>query len=153
MRLTRLFLLTTCVLLTLVSIMLARSVMQEWNTVSAALRGLRAMELTALAMTIAEKASFERGPTIAAMGDADTPTPAVQERLAKARAVSDAAFDATLKALANSSRDEHRAAGEYACEAGEVDQVADERRETKRHRKAETKRAQITRVRMRSKYA
>jgi diguanylate cyclase (GGDEF)-like protein len=90
--------------------MLARSVMQEWNTVSAALRGLRAMELTALAMTIAEKASFERGPTIAAMGDADTPTPAVQERLAKARAVSDAAFDATLKALANSSRDEHRAA-------------------------------------------
>ncbi len=110
LRLTRLFLLTTCELLTLVSVMLVRSVMQEWNTVSAALRGLRAMELTALAMTIAEKASFERGPSIAAMGDTDAPTPALQERLAKARTVSDAAFDAALKALEHSARDEHRAA-------------------------------------------
>ena len=108
MRLTKLFILTTGLVLSLVSIMLARAVLQEWRVVRAAQRGLQAMEITYLAMKVAEKASFERGPVIAVFGDGDTPTPAIRERLTKARAASDAAFADALQALADTP--EHRAA-------------------------------------------
>ena len=69
MRLTKLFMITTGILLTLVSIMLVRSVLNEWRTVVAAQRGLQALSLAYDAMKVAEKASAERGPTVAIMGD------------------------------------------------------------------------------------
>lgn len=130
MRLTRLFMLTTAVLLTLVSIMLVRGVMQEWRTVSAAERGLRAMGLTQLAMKIAEKASFERGPTNVVLGDGDERDPAKRKRMMEARKVSDDAIDAALKALADSMSADHRAA--VAQIEKSRDELARARAETER---------------------
>ena len=62
MRLTRLFMLTTGLLLMLVIVMLGRSMLQDWRTVQSAQHGLQAMELAYRAMKVAEKASAERGP-------------------------------------------------------------------------------------------
>ncbi len=119
MRLTKLFILTTSLVLTLVSIMLVRSVLQEWRTVNAAQRGLTAMEITYLAMKVAEKASFERGPTIAVLGDSDTFDPAKRVRLIAAREASDAAFSAALQPLAAMSSAEHQAAASQLGKAQE----------------------------------
>ena len=130
MRLTRLFMMTTGLLLTLVSIMLVRSVAQEWRTVVAAERGLQAMELAYQAMKVAEKASFERGPTIAVMGDGDLTDPAKRARLVAAREASDAAFALPLQTLAASTRPEHQAA---AAQLGKArDQLTSARREVER---------------------
>ena len=75
MRLTRLFLLTTTVLLGLVSLMLVRATVADWRTLQAAEQGLAVMERTYLAMKVAEKASAERGPANVVLGDTQPPDP------------------------------------------------------------------------------
>lgn len=122
--------LTTAVLLTLVSIMLARSVLQEWATVSAAQRGLQTMELSFQAIRIAEKASFERGPTNAVLGDADQPDPAKRQHLMDARNASDAAFATALQSLAGTTRAQHEAAAKQIAYA--QDQLNQARQEVDR---------------------
>ena len=122
--------LTTAVLLTLVSVMLARSVLQEWTTVSAAQRGLQTMELAFQAIRIAEKASFERGPTNAILGDADQPDPAKRQRLMDARNASDAAFSTALQSLAGTTRGPHEAAAKQIAHA--QDQLNQARQEVDR---------------------
>lgn len=135
MRLTRLFVITTGILLTLVSVMLVRSVLIEWDTVSSAQRGLKAISVTYDAMKVAEKASAERGPTVAIMGDGANgaaPNVSVRERLATARKASDDAFVVVQKALAGSDLPDHLAAaiqiskaqGELIAARSDVDQVA-----------------------------
>lgn len=100
MRLTKLFMLTTGLLLSLVAVMLLRTGMQEFSTYRAAKDGLEAMQLAYLAMIAAEKASFERGPSNALMGSTETDAPPIRERLHKARVATDSAFDNALRALA-----------------------------------------------------
>lgn len=117
MRLTKLFLLTTGLVLTLVTVMLVRSVLQEWHTVSAAQRGLQAMEITYQAMKVAEMASFERGPTIAVLGGDDQPDPDRRARLATAREATDAAFAAALLMLNQSPRADHQASVQQLAKA------------------------------------
>jgi diguanylate cyclase (GGDEF)-like protein len=99
MRLKRLFILTTSLLLALVSIMLLRSIVHDWNTISSAEQGLRAMELAYRGMKAAEKASAERGPTIMVLNDSEPANVTKREKLAKARAASDAAIDDALQGL------------------------------------------------------
>ena len=98
MRLTRLFTLTTSVLIVLIALMLSRLIFTEWSSYQASQAGLEAMRVAYKAMVIAEKVSFERGPTNGVLGDADTPDPGKRERLRKAREASDAAI-ADLTAL------------------------------------------------------
>jgi diguanylate cyclase (GGDEF)-like protein len=102
MRFTRLFLLTTTLLLTLVSLMLARSLWVDWRAVRAAEGGLQAMALAYQVMKVAEKASAERGPTIPVLNDGDPPDPARQQRLQTFRQASDAAMAEALQALQQS---------------------------------------------------
>jgi diguanylate cyclase (GGDEF)-like protein len=99
MRLSRLFLLFTGILLSLVLLMAARSVVQDWRLVRSAEAGLAAMQLTNLAMQVAEKASAERGPTIPVLNDRVPPDPARRERLNQARQVTDDAFTRAFEAL------------------------------------------------------
>jgi diguanylate cyclase (GGDEF)-like protein len=99
MRLTRLFMLTTGLLLTLVLAMLIRATLSDWRLLQSAEQGLHAMELTYDAMKVAEKASAERGPTIPVLNDTVPPDPVKREKLAKARAASDEAMDRALNQL------------------------------------------------------
>ena len=135
MRLTKLFMITTGILLTLVSIMLVRSVLNEWRTVVAAQRGLQAMSLAYDAMKVAEKASAERGPTVAIMGDGANgaaPSTAIRDRLASARKASDDALAAGQLELSGSTRADHLAAAalisraqrELVAARTEVDRIA-----------------------------
>lgn len=93
MRLSRLFLLTTGLLLALVSALLLRSIWADRAEVQAAEQGLRAMQRAYLGMKAAEKASAERGPTIPVLTDAEPPDPARRQRLDEFRRTTDAAFD------------------------------------------------------------
>lgn len=132
MRLNRLFMLTTGVLLTLVSIMLAQSISRDWQAVTSAKTGLEAMNLTYQAIKVAELASFERGPTNAVLGDREPPDPSKRQRLATARAASDSAINAALASLAGSGKSVHVAASAQIASARdeltwarkEVDRVA-----------------------------
>lgn len=132
MRLNRLFMLTTGVLLTLVSIMLAQFISRDWQAVTSAKTGLEAMNLTYQAIKVAELASFERGPTNAVLGDSEPPDPAKRQRLATARAASDSAISAVLASLAGSGKSVHVAASAQIASARdeltwarkEVDRVA-----------------------------
>jgi diguanylate cyclase (GGDEF)-like protein len=119
MRLNRLFMLTTGVLLTLVSIMLAQFVLRDWQAVTSATTGLEAMNLTYQAIKVAELASFERGPTNAVLGDSEPPVPSKRQRMAVARAASDGAIDAALASLAGSSKSAHIAASAQMASARE----------------------------------
>jgi diguanylate cyclase (GGDEF)-like protein len=92
MRLTRLFAFTTVVLITLIGLMLSRIVFGEWSVYHSADAGLRAMEVAYKAMVVAEKVSFERGPTNGVLGDGDNPDPSKRARLVLAREASDAAI-------------------------------------------------------------
>lgn len=103
MRLTRLFLLTTGLLLSLVTALLLRSVWADWRHVDAAELGLAAMQRAYLDMKVAEKASAERGPAIPVLNDTEPPDPAKRARLEDFRRNSDAAFDQALAALAGST--------------------------------------------------
>ena len=124
--------LTTGVLLTLVSIMLAQSISRDWQAVTSAKTGLEAMNLTYQAIKVAELASFERGPTNAVLGDSEPPDPAKRQRLATARAASDSAISAVLASLAGSGKSVHVAASAQIASARdeltwarkEVDRVA-----------------------------
>jgi diguanylate cyclase (GGDEF)-like protein len=100
MRLTRLFVCTTAVLLTLVVVMLGRSTVQDIKTVEAAEQGMKAMELAYRVMKFAEKASAERGPTIPVLNDSTIPPDAAKrERLEKARTATDDALKHALAGL------------------------------------------------------
>jgi hypothetical protein len=133
MRLTRLFMLTTGTLLSLVLVMLARSILQDWDTVRSAQEGSHAMELAYKAMKVAEKASAERGPTIPVLNDAVAPDPAKRARLAKAREASDSAIAEALDGLAeahsvnhdNAARQLRKAKDELILARQEVDRVAE----------------------------
>jgi diguanylate cyclase (GGDEF)-like protein len=99
MRFTRLFLLTTTLLLTLVGLMLARTLWADARAVQSAESGLRAMAMAYQVMKVAEKASAERGPTIPVLNDGDPPDPARAQRLLVARQASDTAMAEALAAL------------------------------------------------------
>ncbi len=101
MRLSRLFLLSTCLLLSLVALMGLRAVAVDWRTLSDAQEGLAAMQRAYLAMKVAEKASAERGPTIPVLNDREPPDPAKRARLADFRRASDESFAEALSALAS----------------------------------------------------
>ncbi len=103
MRLTRLFLLTTGLLLALVSALLLRSIWTDWRQVSAAELGLAAMQRAYLGMKVAEKASAERGPAIPVLNDTEPADPAKRARLQDFRRTTDAAFDEALAALDGST--------------------------------------------------
>jgi diguanylate cyclase (GGDEF)-like protein len=106
MRLTRLFMFSTSILLGLVMAMLVRSVVQDWRVVQSAEGGLDAMELAYAAMKVAEKASAERGPTIIVLNDTAPADLAKIERLEKARIDSDGAMEDALLRLARSTGNE-----------------------------------------------
>lgn len=110
MRLTRLFMVTTGLLLGLVMAMLTRSILQDWRTVQSAQQGVQAMELAYRVMKVAEKASAERGPTIPVLNDTVPPDPAKRERLTKARAASDAAMTEALQSLQDLAGTPYKAA-------------------------------------------
>jgi diguanylate cyclase (GGDEF)-like protein len=99
MRFTRLFLLTTTLLLALVGLMLARTLWVDASAVRAAKSGLQAMALAYQVMKVAEKASAERGPTIPVLNDGDPPDPARAKRLQEFRMASDVALAEALMAL------------------------------------------------------
>ncbi|MFN3303178.1 MAG: diguanylate cyclase [Roseateles sp.] len=99
MRLTRLFLITTGLLLALVTALLLRSIWADWRSVSAAELGLAVMQRAYLAMKVAEKASAERGPAIPVLNDIEPADPAKRARLQEFRRVTDASFDEALAAL------------------------------------------------------
>ncbi|MFT7776552.1 diguanylate cyclase [Roseateles sp.] len=110
MRLTRLFLLTTGLLLSLVTVLLLRSAWADWRTVVTAETGLVAMQRAYLAMKVAEKASAERGPANQVLSDGEPVDPAKRARLAEFRRATDAAFDTAGAALAD-ARDGAAATG------------------------------------------
>ena len=132
MRLTRLFLLTTTVLLGLVSLMLVRATVADWRTLQAAEQGLAVMERTYLAMKVAEKASAERGPANVVLGDTQPPDPAKRARLEEFRRVTDQSFVDVLSALqgqhdanSTSARQElERARQQLEAAREELDRVA-----------------------------
>lgn len=97
MRLRRLFLCTTVLLLGLVSLMLVRTMWTDWQGVRRAESGLEAMELAYAAMQVAEHASAERGPAIPVLND--PPSDTLRQRLTQFQRRTDAAFDATLTRL------------------------------------------------------
>ncbi|WP_149357132.1 GGDEF domain-containing protein [Comamonas testosteroni] len=97
MRLSRLFLCTTVLLLGLVSLMLVRTLWTDWLDVRRAEAGLEAMELAYAAMQVAEHASAERGPAIPVLND--PPSDALRKRLTQFQLETDAAFDVALTRL------------------------------------------------------
>ncbi len=130
MRLSRLFLLTTALLLGLVSLMLARAMWSDWQALQRAESGLEAMELAYEAMRVAERASAERGPTIPVLND--PPSDALRERLTQFRAATDEVLQRTLQRLGERPEAElraalpvlERAAAQLQAARAEVEQVA-----------------------------
>lgn len=99
MRLKKLFLLTTLLLLSLVTALLLHACLQELHSYRVAKTGLAVMQLTRLAMAVAEKASFERDPGNALMAGDAISQPLAREQLNKARQATDAAFSEVFAAL------------------------------------------------------
>lgn len=99
MRLKKLFLLTTVLLLALVTAMLVRAFVQELNSYRAAQTGLQVMQLARLAMTIAEKSSVERDPAFAFMSSDAANHATARDTLTPARQQSDIAFAEAFAAL------------------------------------------------------
>lgn len=97
MRLSRLFLCTTVLLLGLVSLMLVRTMWTDWQSVRRAESGLAAMELAFAAMQVAERASAERGPAIPVLND--PPSDALRQRLTQFQQATDAAFEVAQQRL------------------------------------------------------
>jgi len=108
MRLSRLFLCTTVLLLGLVSLMLVRTMWTNWLDVRRAEAGLEAMELAYAAMQVAEHASAERGPAIPVLND--PPSDALRKRLTQFQLATDAAFDVALTRLRRREESELRTA-------------------------------------------
>jgi diguanylate cyclase (GGDEF)-like protein len=99
-KLSRLFVLSTLLLLTLVLIVLVRTMWQDLSLVRAATVGINMLDHTRRVMVVAEKASAERGPVIPVVNDAVPPDPAKRQRLTTFRATTDDAFKAAIDALA-----------------------------------------------------
>jgi hypothetical protein len=110
MRLTRLFMMTTAILLVMVITMLARSMLQDWRTVNTARQGAQAIDLAYRSMKVAEKASAERGPTIPVLNDSVPPDPAKRRTLTDARAAADSAMAEALQGMAVAPGAPHQAA-------------------------------------------
>src|SRR5690606_15728953 len=108
MRLSRLFLCSTVLLLGLVSLMLVRTMWADWQDVRRAESGLEAMDLAYAAMQVAERASAERGPAIPVLND--PPSDALRQRLTRFQHATDAAFDAALTRLGQREEAELRTA-------------------------------------------
>lgn len=134
MSLLRLFTITTTVLLLLIGLGLFRIINTEWQAFRATTSGLRAMQVTYKALIVAEKVSFERGPSNAVLGDGDRHDPRKRARLAKARAVSNKALRDLDDALAEAPdlkqaqlavRTMQRARAQLAIGRAAVDRVAD----------------------------
>ena len=102
MKLTRVFALITAALVVLVGLMLFQIALFEWRNLRSSEAGLEAMRVAYQAMVVAEKASFERGPTNGVLGDGEPPDAAKRERLQKARATTDQAIAQLDAALARS---------------------------------------------------
>lgn len=99
MRLKKLFLLTTLLLLSLVTALLLHSSLLEFNSYRSARTGLQVMQLTRLAMAVAEKVSFERDHAHMLMGSDATPVPSAAQQLEQARQTSDIALAEAFAAL------------------------------------------------------
>jgi diguanylate cyclase (GGDEF)-like protein len=125
MRLNRLFMCTTGVLLTLVLVMLGRSTMQDIKMVQAAEQGMKAMELAYRVMKFAEKASAERGPTIPLLNDSTMPPDAAKrERLMKARTATDDALKHALEGLDEGLQGQSHSSAQMAL--GHIQKARDE---------------------------
>jgi diguanylate cyclase (GGDEF)-like protein len=125
MRLTRLFMCTTGLLLTLVLVMLGRSTMQDIKTIEAAEQGMKAMELAYRVMKFAEKASAERGPTIPVLNDAAVPPDvAKRERLLQARTATDDALKHALAGLEEGLQGQSQTSAKMAM--GHIQKARDE---------------------------
>jgi len=92
MRLHRLFWLVSLLLAGAVLGLSLRIVVVEWSRAAQARSGLEAMEHLGHLLRAAEMASRERGPANGVLGDDLPGDPAKHERLAQARARTDAAF-------------------------------------------------------------
>ena len=99
MRLKKLFLITTVLLLSLVTAMLLRVGLQEYTIYRSARAGLQVMQLSRLAMTIAEKTSLEHGPSSALLSSDPNSALPLRQILRKSREASDAAFAEAFAAL------------------------------------------------------
>lgn len=93
----------TSLLTILVAALVAGFLYAEWKTLGATREALRATGVANKAMILAEKTSFERGPSNSLMGDSDTPDPTIRERLVKARQATDAALQDLLLAVSEQS--------------------------------------------------
>jgi diguanylate cyclase (GGDEF)-like protein len=125
MRLTRLFMCTTGVLLTLVVVMFGRSTIQDIRMVEAAEQGMKAMELAYRVMKFAEKASAERGPTIPVLNDPTMPPDsAKRERLNKARTATDDALKYALAGLEEGLQGQSQISAQMAL--GHIQKARDE---------------------------
>ncbi len=122
MRLKKLFLLTTLLLLSLVTAMLLRVSLQEYNTYRSAKAGLQVMQLTRLAMTIAEKTSLERGPASALLSSNPDGAAALRQILRHAREASDIAFAEAFAAL--KIQETQATQGTQGTQGGQVSQRA-----------------------------
>lgn len=130
MRLSRLFLGSTLLLLSLVTLMLARTMWTDWQALRRAEAGLAAMDLAYQVMRVAERASAERGPTIPVLND--PPADALRQRLTAFRAETDAVLGDTLARLRDRPEAElraalpvlERAAAQLQAARAEVERVA-----------------------------
>ncbi|HEY4439958.1 MAG TPA: GGDEF domain-containing protein [Candidatus Elarobacter sp.] len=108
MSLTRLFTISTIVLFALVVVMFSRILADEWHGYETSRVGLHAVDAARLALVVAEKASFERGPMNGVLGAAPGDR-TKRARLTRARSVTDGAISDLQSALANSPALAHRA--------------------------------------------
>jgi len=88
-RLTAGIALVLAILMTLLAVTQSRLLLAEWQELNSTRDGLAAAELAYKAMSAAERASFERGPSNAMLGAAEAADPALRKRLADARAKTD----------------------------------------------------------------
>lgn len=111
MRLHRLFWLVSLLLACAVLGLSLRIVVVEWSRAAQARSGLEAMEHLRHLLLAAEMASRERGPANGVLGDDLPGDPAKRERLAQARARTDAAFAVLERTVGTSAapRNEVRA--------------------------------------------
>jgi diguanylate cyclase (GGDEF)-like protein len=104
MKLSNIFATATLLLGLLIGAMLARILADDWRHDHATRAGLQSLKLVRQALVLAEKVSYERGPSNARMGADGPPDPAALARLAAARRASDQALAALRAALAQAAR-------------------------------------------------
>jgi diguanylate cyclase (GGDEF)-like protein len=99
MRLKKLFLLTTLLLLSLVTVLLVRASLREYQEYRAAKGGLQIMQLTRLAMVAGEKISLESASANVLLGNNRSAVASLRQTLHTSRAATDEAFAAVSAAL------------------------------------------------------